>query len=331
MEEVGSAQYEAGQPIMLASHEIDCCQDPFGTEGVFIDEREQCPVDEITGMPLPIAPHVDLNALSPSQINEHHHFYPRLSPILRNSLGGRALRVSRIQRVATTQHNFGENPYHRFFPNGPEIPVDPTAQLGLCVLACAGYLPAQVVDTSRGEPVVRTMKDWEYRRLSQPSVALEPLPYQVKRYRDRRFPGKQLFEAKQDLLISRQRQANLTYKNLIYGFDPMKNFMLDRVLDQDFSDIDKKLRRKFLEQNSIEAGLCILAIGSRLAAESATINGEKLGAVYRDINNDGRLHPLMPESPSTIIKHKLGHITHRVEILPFLRSQLNAEAKQRVA
>ena len=333
METVGwSTASAADQLPRLAPPDLECCEETLATsESFFVDQSGKAPVDEQTGMPLPIAPHVNLAALRPDQINEHHHFYPRLSPILRDTLGGRALRVARIQRVATTQHNFGEVPFHKFFQEGPDIPADPPTQLGMCVLACAGSLPPKVVDTSNGEPIVRSMKDWEHNRLSKPNTYLDPMPHQVKRYRDRRFPGMSLIDAKAELINSRKRQADLTYQNLIYGFDPMKNFMLNRVVAQDFSDVDNNLKLNFLERGDVEAGLCLLAIGSLLAAETAKINNEKLDEVYRDIYSDGRLHPLMPANAATIIKHKLGHIPYRVEMLGVLRSELKHRREQSVA
>jgi hypothetical protein len=140
-----------------------------------------------------------------------------------------------------------------------------------------------------------------------------------------------LIDAKAELINSRKRQADLTYQNLIYGFDPMKNFMLNRVLAQDYSEVDSSLKLNFLEKGDTEAGLCLLAIGSVLAAETAKINNEKLDEVYRDIYSDGRLHPMMPASAATIIKHKLGHIPYRVEMLGFLRSELQHRREQSVA
>lgn len=331
METVGAARLVANQPLRPSVREDCCDRTPELDRSSFVDESGKCPVDAQTGMPLPIAPTVDLSALPQNEINEHHHFYPRLSPILRDSLGGRALRVSRIQRVATTQHNFGDRPYHTFFKDGPDIPTDPQTQLGMCVLACAGYLPPQVVDTTSGEPVVRNMKEWEHNRLGRPNTYIEPQPFQVKRFRDRRFPGMPLIEAKTELINSRKRQAELTYQNLIYGFDPMKQFMFNRVLTQDYSDVDAALLRNFLEQDDVEAGLCLLAIGAYKAAEEAKINTEPLTEVYSDIYSDGRLHPAMPQNPVTIIKHKLGHIPHRIEMLPFLKSELMQHREQSVA
>lgn len=329
---VGSAEFIADQPLRLAQPNTECCEQTPATDGsFFVDRGGKCPTDDRTGMPLPIAPSIDLASLPQDKVNEHHHFYPKLSPVLRNSLGGKALRASRIQRVAITQHNFGEVRFHKFFPEGPEIPTDANAQLGLCVLACAGYIPEKVVDTTNGEPIVRGVKDWEHTRLGKPSTPLEPLPYQVKRFRDRRFPGQTLWDAKSELMSSRRRQAELTYENLIYGFDPMKDFMLSQVLQQDFSEVDNSLKLKFLEKDDIEAGLCILAIGAVFAAEAGTINGKPLNDIYREIQVDKRLHHRMPQAPATLIKHKLGHIEHRIEILPALKSTLEAQREQRVA
>lgn len=307
-------------------------QTPAQRAGSFlIDNSGKCPVDELTGLPLPIAPTVDIDAALPHKINEHHHFYPRLGPVLRDTLGGRALRVSRIQRVGIEQHNFGENPFHTFFPEGPDVPTDPREQLGFCVLACAGYLPESVVDTSAGEPLIRDMKTWEFDRLRRPNSYVAPLPIQVKRYRDRRFPHMSLLDAKERLINSRKKQAELTYRSIVYGFDPMKRFIAEQMLLQDFEEVRPNMRNSFLDREDISKGLAIIAIGTCLAAESASVNGRPLNEIYVELRKAGRIHPLMPPSPSTLIKNKLGHTQNRVDLLPRLRTILAAGREDSVA
>jgi hypothetical protein len=301
------------------------------TEGYLVDRSGKCPVDIATGLPLPIAPVFDMNALSPDDINEHHHFYPRLSPVLRDTSGGRALRVSRIQRVAKIQHNFGDKFFHKYFPEGPDIPFDPLEQLGLCVLACAGYLPTRVVDTQGGEPAVRDMLPWELGRLQRPGSYLEPLPMQVKRFRDRRYPDLTLREAKDEMISSRKKQAGLSYQNLLYGFDPMKKFMSEEILGLDFSEVKPRTIRGFLEKKDVGKGLTILAIGAKLVAERATVQGRPLEKVYDEQLRAGRINHLMPQSPSTLIKNKLGAVEHRVELLNGLKLCLEAQRDNKVA
>lgn len=325
-EQLGTVDLFAGQPLRPEQNQGTCCDNILAeSKDIFIDQTGKCPIDEATGMPLPIAPYIDLNSLPDSDKNDHHHFYPRLSPVLRNTLGGRALRVARIQRVANSQHNFGPNQFHGFFPEGVDIPEDAASQLGWCALACAGFLSEKVVDTSSGEPITRPIKEWELRRLSRPSNYVPPMPYHVKRFRDKRYPSLNLFEAKNELINSRKRQAEMTYQNLIYGFDPMKNFILDSVINQDLTDVHRGLRSRFLDHQETEAGLCILAIGATLAAESALVNGRSLDLVYKEAFKDGRLHPLMPPRASTLLKHKLGHTADRVDMLGHLRIKLEQE------
>ncbi len=297
----------------------------------FFDDSGRCPVDLRTGMPIPIAPTVDVQSLPQGQINEHHHFYPRLSPVLTSTLGGKALRVSRIQRVEISQHNFGDRFFHKYFPEGPEIPEDPRQQLGMCALASAGYLPEQIVDTADGKPLVRPMKYWEFNRLRRPGMYVQPQPFQVKRFRDKRRPGLTLIEAKAELVTSRQRQADMTYHTLLYGFDPIKKFIVQQVMSQDYSVLSNELRDRLLIDDDIEAGMCILAVGARLAAQNATVQGESLASVYSALYKEGRLHPRMPANAATLLKHKLGQLSHRIELLPQLKTQLILNEEDKVA
>lgn len=323
METVGTASLAANQPPRF-----DHIQKP---PEAFFDESGRCPVDLRTGLPLPIAPAFNIAALPQDQVNEHHHFYPRLSPTLTSTLGGKALRVSRIQRVEVSQHNFGDRFFHKYFPEGAEIPKDAARQLGMCVLACAGYVPEQVVDTSDGKPLVRPMEYWEFNRLRRPGMYVQPQPYQVKRFRDKRHPGLTLLEAKTELVNSRRRQAEMTYHNLLYGFDPIRKFIVQQVLNQDYSVIRHELRDRFLSNDELEAGLCILAIGTGLAARAALVKDEPLDTTYSALFKEGRLHSKMPATASTLIKHKLGQLSDRIELLPQLKVQLMTPREQRVA
>ncbi len=101
------------------------------------------PVDELTGMPLPILP-VDKNAPS----NWHHHFHPNNDPKLQGA-NGRALRYSRVQYVSKRLHDR----YHKEF-FGPPLPGDDSGRFLLIILSCAGYIPRQAIDVSHAEPRV---------------------------------------------------------------------------------------------------------------------------------------------------------------------------------
>lgn len=296
-----------------------------------INSSLRAPVDELTGIPLPIAPTVDVHSANPEDINDHHSYFPKSDPILKETLGGRALRVARIQRVGKEQHNFTNRSLHSVYKFGPQIPTDPREQIGSCILLCAGYIPNMVVDTSDGSPSTRPISDWEYNRLSRPASFSVPAPSEVKRFRDNRFPDIPLNLAKISLMEAREQQSRLSYHSLVYGFDPLRNFVIDRVLEQDYSDVRKTIIRKFVEKNDTESGLRLLAIGSLLVSESALVNGRPLESVYREIYSDGRIHNKMPRNPTNIIKNKLGTISYRESILYRLKRKLVDNEEKKVA
>lgn len=293
-------------------------------------ERLIAPTDELTGIPLPIAPRSDLVHVPDTQKNAHHHFFPRTSPVLQ-SLGGKALRSARIQLVAATQHNTGPKSFHSFFREGPYIPSDVNEQLGLCILACANYLPERVVDLRGGAPLVRPMADWEYRRLSQPGMFEEPKPFQVKRFRDIRHPDLPLWEAKQRLVVKRQQQAELSYRDLWYGFDPMRSFIIPEVFSHASRGIDMSLERRFLNNDNVEAGLALLSIYASMTSRAATIKGKPANQIYFEMKKEHRLHHLMPPSASAIVRNKMGDEHQRASLLPSLRAKLLDNADSDVA
>lgn len=282
----------------------------------------RAPVDERTGIPLLIAPRSDLASVPVELLSEHHSWFPRLSAELRTR-GGRALRTSRIQRTKRTQHNHGDRTaFHAVFHDGPEVPDDEDTQVGLCVLALAHYLPEAVVDTSKGEPTVRTMRDWERRRFSEPGQFLAPNPKQVRTYRDKWLPGVTLIRAKARLLAQKEKQSALTSRNLHYGLDPIKSLLDSYVIEQDLSEVKPGLRRGFTERGSTEDGLSLLAIAAVNASSTAKVKGRPLAEVYQELHAEGRLHRSMPPNAGTLIKYKLGGYAGRVALLPALHEQL---------
>lgn len=108
----------------------------------------ETPVCEATGLPLPIAPSEQSNDAS-ARRDWHHHFHPRLSPLLaHDSLSGSAVRSARIQLVDYATHH---NDYHGNYL-GPPLPVTETDKFGLVILATAGYIPREGLDFSGNEP-----------------------------------------------------------------------------------------------------------------------------------------------------------------------------------
>lgn len=99
---------------------------------------ELTPLDETTGVPLPLVPIINSFHPDAPEINWHHHFHPRRSELLSHELpGGVALRTSRLQR----SYKFGNHTeYHQYY-EGPPLPQTTEERFRTVVLAHAGYIP----------------------------------------------------------------------------------------------------------------------------------------------------------------------------------------------
>lgn len=242
------------------------------------------PVDDLTGMPLPIIPKLErLPLRHPDIADWHHHFHPRSDPRLK-TVGGLALRNSRLQLVAREYHNDGPKRYHKFF-DGPPIPESEATQFGMCVLACAGYLPESGIDLRSGEPVVARL------------------------------------DHNQRNLLRSHRRNNFDYRYFRYGYDPIRRFFAKYVLEQNLTEIlpqrtiDEFLYSRNPNRRS-ELGRTII----EAAASSAT---EHIDPAYDLFRQNQQLHELMPPDPHTLVVYKLGNPKQQEElVLPKLKRQL---------
>lgn len=115
------------------------------------------PTDELTGLPLPLAPIEDFGS-SPEW---HHHYHPRRDPLLTSTVGGAAVRISRLQRYSYDLHHYG---YHEFY-KGPPLPVTPEEQFSAVVMSSAGYIPEFALDFQKDEPRIVRLSAAERHRL----------------------------------------------------------------------------------------------------------------------------------------------------------------------
>lgn len=242
--------------------------------------------DEISGLPLPIAPKCETLKRFDSMIaDDHHGWHPRSAPELA-TLGGQALRSSWMQFVEKDLHNEGPFAYHRFF-KGPEIPTDDYDIFGRCVLACAGYIPEQVIDLTTGQPFYRqaTQKEMRFLRARDPSNEF-----------GRRY--------------------------VRYGYDPVRRFFREHTLKQDLSNVRPSTIDEFLHTTN---GDRRLQLGNHLLWMASEMAAEKVEHKYQDLRRLGLLHPLMPKDAKPLVKWKLGS-KERVqdEVLPVLVQKLEA-------
>ncbi len=109
------------------------------------------PVDQPTGLPLPILP-AELSKegsfdLLDQEKNFHHIWHPNTSEELQG-ITGRALRYSAGWFIQKTLHRN----YHELFYGPQQLPSDIDQKFRACVLSCAGIIPPQAINLSvRGE------------------------------------------------------------------------------------------------------------------------------------------------------------------------------------
>lgn len=112
---------------------------------------EWTPVDQLTGIPLPLINPADMSSRFLPDL--HHPFHPRKSETLQD-VGGQALRNCRVQLIHyETHHHY----YHGAF-FGPQLPEDDDGKFKLVVMAAAGFVPELGVSfDARRKPVIELL------------------------------------------------------------------------------------------------------------------------------------------------------------------------------
>ncbi len=273
------------------------------------------PVDELTGIPLPILPLEFLDHNS-SQANWHHPWHANSAPELQG-LGGRALRHSRVQLVRATDHNYkdktGRPNYHNFYI-GPELPTDTRKQFELCVIAAAGYMPDMAIDLRSGEPVVVPMSDVELTLLRTPAKA-KPVTKADKIRLRRRItqeydPEEQVGSRRQsykqalnNLRDHQVKQASFGFHHMVYQYQPMRDFFQQLVVEQEVEGINETQVEEFLLTKNIEAKQ---KLGQQLLELAVHQTADQVEEPYKVLRRAGKFHPKMPEVASKLVLYKLG-------------------------
>ncbi len=199
-------------------------------------EKLETPTCEITKLPLPIRVTEPARDVQPKDWDYHHHFHPRLDPLLLGT-AGKALRYSRGQYVPRKLHNR----YHVLF-GGSVLPEDDKEKFRLCVLSCAGIVPKEAIDvSSKGEYQIVSLSKDEHEDLARPdSVYIE---------RARKFGNKEFYVRRRigEFFMQYALQQNI------------RDIVSDRVIDE-FLDASS------LEQRKKELGNLILqtALGAAI-------------------------------------------------------------------
>jgi hypothetical protein len=245
------------------------------------------PVDESSGLPLPIIPDLKLFSLDKYLVSWHHHFHPSDNPILKTT-GGLALRSARLQLINNNVHNESPNRYHHFF-DGPPLPYDESTQFRLCVLAYAGYIPEEGIDLMSGTPVRRTLEAGEREILTA---------------RDHR------------------KDRHFRYKSVVGYHEPIRRFFGDYVLSQGLNHVGENDIREFLESKDEDR---IRYLGHFLLGQTAEVASEAVRSIYLEARAAYRFHPLVHEVPHDFVLDTLGSPRQREKLFRPLRRNLRSK------
>lgn len=283
------------------------------------------PLDEVSGMPLPILPQEFLSVHNPDIANWHHPWHAESAPQLQG-LGGKALRHSRVQLVRATDHNMGDKrrgklTYHDFYI-GPPLPDDDGDKFDLCVIAAAGYVPEKAIDLRGDEPTIKRMNKSELELLRTPAN-IKPLcptdALRIKRravrdYRSSKQSGACRNYVKQAFAEHRakqEQQAGFGLHHLVYQYQPMRDFFRHYVLEQDLTDVHEVKIEEFLltrDQARKER------LGRWLLGQAVSRRTDSVQYPYQELRRAGKLHPRMPAEASVLVMYKLGAQEERVQL-----------------
>lgn len=245
------------------------------------------PVDERTGLPLPILPVIpDLHFLRNSKLydeysrpDRHHSFYPNASL---TTEAERVVRHSRLQFGARWNHD----KYHRFYDAAPQ-PLDDKTCFNLGVLAIAGYVPEVAVDTTGKRPVIKRLDEQDRVRLQH------------------------------QLLYPEERHSKETGKDL-YEIG-RGSFFMRFALAQDFDHIKEHMLEEFLQTNSrarrLQLGVTIVDLALWRASE-------EVDEVYKGARKEGKIPKSKPKNPVSLLRGVVNG--HQPDYFRTIRKHLTA-------
>lgn len=256
------------------------------------------PVDQFSGIPLPILPTKnELPFHNPDVADWHHPFHPKEHPLLKTA-GGLALRNCRVQLVHRNFHNESPLRYHRFF-EGPAIPESEDDQFRTVVLAAAGYIPERAISTRSGEPEIVELSPRQSARLRQMMRKATPSD-----------------DCKCD---DPRRKMSFEYRNLRYSYDRVREFLGEYMIMQSTEHLPEPVVDEFLHTTNRYK---LEELGDRLLAMQTEFIADKIEQSYSVAKKSRQLHPLMPETATEFVRYKLGNRRSRQQLYPRLFGQL---------
>lgn len=221
------------------------------------------PTDQLTGLPLPILPEEPSKEGSLHFRDYHHHFHPRLDPLL-IGVQGKPLRFCRGQMVERNLHLR----YHDIF-RGPQLPTSEREIFRICVLGCAGVMPRRAIDLSTpGEYREAELSDEQFQGLSSPN----------------------------SLHIERGSIKNQAKIRRRIG-----KYFAEYALKQDVrSEISDKVIKEFLYRRTSPERKKVL--GNFILRTALALSVDEVTLLYRELRREGYVSPGQGTAPAEIIR-----------------------------
>lgn len=243
------------------------------------------PIDEVTGLPLLVAPrNLDYDVENPNQATPHHGWHPerdkRLNPLdfRQKTLAGLAVRSSRLQYVENDLHNEGPKSYHAYYDRPEWFPQTETEAFGVCMPACMGAVTSRVIDLSTGEPIERPITPEEIQFFQTPSHSSE---------------------------------EGFDSRYVTYRYDPIRDFFRDYIKRQDLGHVPESLIDEFLNTRDYEAHL---RTGRILLASAVEVATDPVRGRFHTLRHSELIMPGISCSytePGSLVYYKLGNDERR--------------------
>lgn len=248
----------------------------------------QVPVDSL-GVPYPVIPS---NRFSrdkrASKAGRHHEFFPSDNPYFSSTLGGTALRYSRIVWVQHAVHHGGPRALHPKM-DPPKPPETPSAEFRVINFSLAGYYPETGLDLWETEHQCRPMEEWERR-----------------------------------ILTRNNPEKPYGYNNLSESLQHIRPFFQEYVVGCDFKQANgsDELLRNFVTARGEHS---YRRIGYEILELAVELSVKPFKNEYYDAHDRVLLHPAAPIDPREVVRKALGRSHILEELFPKLHEKAAAQ------
>jgi hypothetical protein len=122
-----------------------------------------------------------------------------------------------------------------------------------------------------------------------------------------------------------QRRVGFKFHHFSYGYEPIREFFRQYALSQEIPDLKEHEVEEFISPDTADERK--LYLGQLFLSKAVKLVADDIYPTYKEIKQAGKLHPLRPNGPRTLIRNVLGNLDQR----SVLAEQLATSLKDRYA